>query len=355
MRRLHRWLGLALGAWLAVAGGSGALIVFWPEIETAGLPAAGPGPALPLATLASAATAALPEAPDGPLRLLPPATPGARFVAHFRLADGSRTTLHLDPATGAVLGERRWGHQRIHWFYALHHGGLFGRWGTLAAELAALPLLALLAAGLVLLARRDALPWREKLFFRKGLRGRRRLGNWHRVLGLWAALPLAIAAVTGLGIAFEQTTQTALYRLLRPSPGAVAPPQPGRGPIDLDGAVALVEAARPGWRVSAIDRADTAGRIPLLLLPREAWLPRAPSQALVDPGTGALLSLRDPDTVTHLTAWLMALHNGTAFGLPHRLAVVALGLVPAGLGGLGLILWLRGWGRLRQARARATA
>ena len=45
--------------------------------------------------------------------------------------------------------------------------------------------------------------------------------------------------------------------------------------------------------------------------------------------------LRDPDAVAHLTAWLMALHNGTAFGLPHRLAMLALGLLPAALGGLG--------------------
>jgi uncharacterized iron-regulated membrane protein len=355
MRRLHRWLGMALGVWLAVAGCSGALIVFWPEIEAAGLPAAGPGPALPLASLAAAAVAAKPEAPGGPLRLLPPAAPGERFQAQFRLADGSRTTLHLDPASGAVLGERRWGSHRIHWFYALHNGGLFGRWGGQVVGLAALPLLALLAAGLVLLARRDALPWREKLLLQPRLRGRRRLANWHRVLGLRAALPLAIAAGTGLGIAFDQTTQAVLYRLVRPSPGAVAPPLPGRGPLDLDGAVALVEAARPGWRVSAIDRMDAAGRIPLLLLPRDAWLPRAPSQALVDPGTGALLILRDPDAVAHLTAWLMALHNGTAFGLPHRLAVLALGLLPAALGGLGLALWLRGRARLWQARARATA
>jgi uncharacterized iron-regulated membrane protein len=355
MRRLHRWLGLVLGAWLAVAGGSGALIVFWPEIEAMGLPTAGPGPALPLAALAAAAAAARPEVPGGPLRLLPPAAPGERFQAQFQLADGSRTTLHLDPASGAVLGERRWGSQRIHWFYFLHNGALFGRWGGLAVGLAALPLLALLLAGLALWARRDALPWRERLIIRKGLRGRRRLANWHRVLGLRAALPLAIAAVTGLGIAFDQTTQAVLYRLVRPGPGAVAPLAPGRGPLDLDGAVALVEAARPGWRVSAIDRADTAGRIPLLLLPRDTGLPRAPSQALVDTGTGALLTLRDPDAVAHIGAWLMALHNGTAFGLPHRLAVVALGLLPAALGGLGLALWLRGRARLWQARARATA
>src|SRR4051794_25806315 len=119
LRRLHRWLGLAFGAWFAVLGLTGALMAFMPEIETRHVAAPSAGPPLPVPALLAAAAAALPEAEAGPLRVRPPAAPGESFRADFRLPTG-RTSLHLDPATGAVLGEVRWGGQVIHTVYSLH-------------------------------------------------------------------------------------------------------------------------------------------------------------------------------------------------------------------------------------------
>ncbi|HET7837448.1 MAG TPA: PepSY domain-containing protein, partial [Variovorax sp.] len=58
-----------------------------------------------------------------------------------------------------------------------------------------------------------------------------------------------------------------------------------------------------------------------------------------------------PHPAGRLGAWFTALHAGTAFGLPHRLFVLLLGLLPLGLGGLGLALSWRSRAGRRSLRA----
>ena len=45
-RRLHRWLGLGFGLWFALAGLSGAVLVFWREIEAVRFRTGTPQPAI---------------------------------------------------------------------------------------------------------------------------------------------------------------------------------------------------------------------------------------------------------------------------------------------------------------------
>jgi uncharacterized iron-regulated membrane protein len=352
MRRLHRWLALSLGAWFALLGLTGAVLVFEPEIEAWGIRSPGPGSgpgsgrALPLDELTAAAREA---GPPGLLRIWPAPGPGERFRADFRNEHG-RTTLYLDPASGAVLGEVRQGTHVVNWLHALHRGLLLGRPGDVLVGLLGLPLVALLAAGLGLWLRRDALPWREKLISIAGLRGRRRIANQHRALGFRAALPLLIAALTGIGMAFPQTLQWALYRVIRTIPPPLS--RPGEGPVDLAGAAALALAERPGWRVAFIDLPQP-GRPPLHaieLAPAAPW-PGQGATVRIDPATGALVEIVAADPVGRIRGWIIALHAGTVLGLPHRLAMLVVGLLPLVLGWLGLRLW---W-RARQARRRLRA
>ena len=346
MRRLHRWLALSLGAWFALLGLTGALLVFEPEIEAWHVRSPGPGPALPLDALTAAARAA---GPAGLLRIWPGAKPGDRFRADFR-DEGGRTTLYLDPATGALLGEVRQGAHLVNWFHALHRSLLLGRPGDVLVGLLGLPLAALLAAGLGLWFRRDALPWREKLLSIAGLRGRRRIANQHRALGFRAALPLLVAALTGIGMAFPQTLQWALYRVIRTIPPPLS--LPGEGPVDLAGAAALALAQRPGWRVVFIELPQP-GQPPLHeveLAPPSPW-PGQGATVRVDAATGALAAVIPADPVGTIRGWIIALHAGTVLGLPHRLALLVVGVLPLVLGWIGLRLW---W-RARQARRRLRA
>ncbi|TDH61023.1 hypothetical protein E2C06_18770 [Dankookia rubra] len=336
LRRLHRWLGLGVGAWFVLLGLTGALMAFMPEIETRHVAAPTGGPFLPLPALVEAAAAALPEADGGPLRVHPPTAPGESFRADFRLATGGRTSLHLDPATGAVLGEVRWGGQLIHTAYNLHRNLLI-RNGERFVGFLGLPVLGLLLAGLVLAAWPSVVSWRERVFSRAGLRGRRRLANLHTALALRALLPLLVAVGTGLALSFPQTTQRLLYRVTHATPQP--PPVPGDGRVDLAGALALAEAARPGWHLVWLDPPGETGRVTMAFAPPKAW-PGEEQVVTVETATGAL-TVALPHPAGRLGAWFTALHAGTAFGLPHRIFVVLLGLLPLALGYFGLAMWWR--------------
>jgi len=359
-RRAHRWLGLAFGLWFALAGLSGAVLVFWKEIEAAPLPVPSAGAPLPLDALLARAEAARGEAA---WRVFP----GERLRVEF-LGDGGRVSLYLDPADGRVLATLPWGGAAIHWLHMLHSGHLLGRAGGVAAGLAGLALLALLAAGLALWPRHPALPWRERLWLTPGLRGRRRQANRHRALGWRLAPLLAVAALSGTTLAFPDTTRAVLEPVLAPAPSAPDAPKPAARAPGLDAAVALAEARLPAWRLAWLVLPEEA-RDPLtvVLLPRDARWPSGRAWVEVGP-KGHLLDAGMPDGVDHARAWLMALHNGQWLPWAGRGMVVATGLSLPVFLWLGISLWARSRrrdrtgrdapGRVRGARAasaRATA
>ncbi len=336
LRPLHRWGGLLLGAWLAIAGLSGSVLVWWHELADPHLPTSA-GPPLPLAQLLKQASAQLP--PDSlPYRLLPGATPGAPVQLLALDAADRRLTLWLDPATAEVLYRRAWGDHWVHQLYNLHAGATLGEAGKLAAGLAGPAMLALLAAGLALWLRRHGLPWAELLRPVRGLRGLRRQRNRHRALGFWALPALALAAATGTTLSFPEATRAALAPFL-------AAPQPAReklGPLTLDAAIAAAEARLPGHRLAWLDLPDDpAAPYAMALLPRDGRV-AAPARlrAWLRPG---LLEHSPAGAVEQARAWFMALHNGAALGLAHRLAITALGLAPA-------VLWLLGLAMGRRRR-----
>jgi uncharacterized iron-regulated membrane protein len=349
-RRLHRWLGLGLGLWFALAGLTGAVLVFWREIEAAPLPAIAAGPSLPLSELVGRAKQHQAEAP---WRVFPPQGEGEPLRVEFLPEAGGRVSLYLDPTDGRVLAKLPWGGAAIHWLYELHSGHILGRVGGVAVGLSGLALAALAGLGLALWPRHAAIPWRERLVSVQGLRGRRRLANWHRVVGLRSAPLLLLAAVSGATLAFPDTTRALLEPVLPPAPAPGFGSKTGAGPLDLDGAMRLAEATHPGWRTAWLVLEDD---VQVVLLPRDAPWPSGRAWVSVELFSGRVRAHGLPDAVDHVRAWLMALHNGKALGWLGRGLVVLLGLSLPVMGWLGWRLWRRG--RIRGARAasgRATA
>ena len=345
-RRLHRWLGLGLGLWFALAGLSGAVLVFWRQIEAAPLPSPAAGPSRPLSELVGRAKL---HAGEAPWRVFPPQREGEALRVEFLPEAGGRLSLYLDPTDGRVLASLPWGGAAIHWLYELHSGHILGRTGGVVAGLLGLVLLALVVLGLVLWPRHAAIPWRERLVSVKGLRGRRRLANWHRVLGLRTAPLLLVAAVSGTTLAFPDTTRELLEPLTPAAPAPGQGPKTGEGPIDLDGAMRLAEAAHPGWRTAWLVLDD---EVQVALLPRDARWPSGRAWAVLDMRDGRVVEHGRPDAVDHIRAWLMALHNGQVLGWVGRGVIVLLGLSLPAMGWLGWRLWVRG---ARAASAPATA
>ncbi len=355
-RRLHRWIALTLGLWFAVAGITGSVLVFWKELEAPPRATLASGPALTITELLKAAAAAWPAEAD--IFRIFPHNPGVaepiRFEALVPDARGQerRRTLRLDPATGARIGEDGWGESWVHVIYDLHDGKLFGPWGDWPVGFAGIAFLLLISAGAWLWTRHDTTPLREGLRPVGGLRGLRRRRNLHRSIGIWAALPLAIAALTGVTLSFPGATRSVLAPLgTAGAPAVVRTEKPSEpaGPITLDEAIALARAAFPGWPIAWIDLpVQPRGLVGFALRTGRGGV-EAPARVTVNTST-AVVEAAQASNVETMRAWFMALHNGQAFGPMHRGAVVGFGLLPGALGVIGLLIWWRR--RAHAARAR---
>jgi uncharacterized iron-regulated membrane protein len=339
--RVHRWLGLLVGGWFALAGLSGAALVFWRPIEDLefGAPPPAAGTALPLEALVAAAQARYPG--GDPFRIILPERAGETPRVEILRAKGGRASVQVDPVSGAVLSERVWGRAVIHWIYDLHSGGLFGRNGVATVGITGIVLGVLVLLGLLLWARYAWRPLRESIWPRTGLRGLRRLRNLHRPAGLWLALPLVLACATGFGLAFPEVVREYLPPLLE----AEAPTRriPGNGkPMTLAEALAAAEAAVPGWRGAWIDLPEASGRQDATVRLRLAQPGRIDGIAEVVVSLDTRTMWVTPVApVERVRAWIMALHNGHAFGLAHQLAIILLGLTPGLLFVTGFLAWRR--------------
>ncbi len=349
--RAHRWLGLLLGGWFAFAGLTGAVLVFWKPIEDLEFAQAPPavGPALPLEALVAAAQARHPG--GDAFRIFLPERPGEVPRVEILRAGGGRVSVHVDPVSGAVLSERVWGGAAIHWLYDLHSGGILGRGGVVAVGVVGVALATLALLGLVLWARYAWRPLREAIWPRGGLRGLRRLRNLHRLAGLWLGLPLVLAGATGFGLAFPEVVRDLMPPLLEAEAPARRVSGSGKR-MTLAELMAAAEVAMPGWRGAWIELPEPGGGPDAVLRIRPADRRRIDgiAQVFIALDTGEM-KVTPAAPVERLRAWIMALHNGHAFGLGHQLAIILLGLTPVLLFVTGFLAWRRRSAPARQQAA----
>ncbi|MES2711591.1 MAG: PepSY-associated TM helix domain-containing protein [Pseudomonadota bacterium] len=349
--RAHRWLGLLLGGWFAFAGLTGAVLVFWKPIEDLefGASPVASGAALPLEALVASALARRPGGDAFRIFLPEQAVDPAR-VEILGSPDG-RVSIHVDPVSGAILGERAWGGAAIHWLYDLHSGGILGRRGVVTVGVLGVVLAGLALLGLILWARYAWRPLRDAIWPRGGLRGLRRLRNLHRPAGLWLSLPLVLAGATGFGLAFPEVVRDLVPPLLEAESPARRVQGSGK-PITLADALASAEAAMPGWRGAWIELPEP-GRAPDVVVRLRPADPRRVdgiAQVFVALDSGAM-KVTPAAPVERVRAWIMALHNGHAFGLGHQLAIILLGLTPVLLFVTGFLAWRRRSVPVRQRQA----
>jgi uncharacterized iron-regulated membrane protein len=200
--RWHFYAGLFVMPFLVVLAITGTLYCFQPQIEPLLYPqrltvAPQAVPRLPEDALLARARAAMPPDAVAVTAVVASAPErSAEFI--FRLADGDKQSVYVNPYTGAVLGTLSVERRFMQVDRMLHRKLLLGKPGELLMELAACWTLVMIGTGVALWWPREKTTARAALLPRFTLKGRALWKNVHAVMGIWLALGALAFVLTGL-------------------------------------------------------------------------------------------------------------------------------------------------------------
>jgi uncharacterized iron-regulated membrane protein len=200
--RWHFYAGLFVMPFLVVLAITGTLYCFQPQIEPLLYPhrlivEPQTTPRLTEDALLARARAAMPadaRALTAPIASAPDRS--TEFI--FRLADGEKRSVYLNPYSGEVLGTLSVEHRFMQVDRMLHRKLLLGKPGELLMELAACWTLVMIGTGVALWWPREKTTARAALVPHFSLRGRALWRNLHAVMGIWLALGALAFVLSGL-------------------------------------------------------------------------------------------------------------------------------------------------------------
>lgn len=363
--RLHRWVGLVLAGYLAIAGLTGSIIAFHPELDAALNPdllrASGGAMERPFDDLAAQVAAAEPRG-----RLVM-AVFGAdsRQATAFHLEplrdplSGMRqrldaTVLYADPATGQVLGGRNPDagccsrHTVMRFLYVLHyslHGGRALR--VLLGFVAVLWMLDCLVGFALTLPPgwRSWRSWKASWQIKHPAGYYRRVLDLHRAGGLWLWGALFVLALSGAYLNLRNPVFAPVVELVSPlTPSPETRPAPAQAGLQIGFADALAlaraEARRQGWQERPAFIWHGAGNG----IYRVAFGQGLTADVYLDAYDGRVLQARTAFEGSGGDIFLqmqLPLHSGRIAGLPGRIFVAVVGLVVAMLSVTGVLIWYR--------------
>jgi uncharacterized iron-regulated membrane protein len=364
--KLHRYLGLLLGAILVIAGISGSLLVFWQPLD-AWLEPSLPAPsaectreryqAVPM--LLDAAARRAPRAGRLSSIAFPHAEQPLLWLQYSLPKPGAdwddRFDVFVDPCTGAASAARVWDTQHAPWrgpvmgvVMRLHTSLLLNRPGLWAGNYilstSALLLIVSVLSGVYLWWPRRA-RWGDAIRIKRGASRERFIYDLHKSVGACAALLLLISLFSGMHLyePWHGLINRAVQRVSPSTRYGAAEPEPTRAetqiaPVEI---VARVYNAFPDALVRSLSLPDAPGRAySASLYTGAVW----PTTVRIDGYTGKILSVLGPHEASRgdrFLSWLYPLHTGHAFGLPGRIVILLLGLLPGMLYVTGIMRWLQ--------------
>jgi len=358
----HRWFGLIAAAWLAVLGLTGAILVFYEEIDRGLNPEwRAPAPEGAEPRLDGLIAAAERTQPGGFVRFVDlPDGPNEPARISFGAREGVSTPpppsglqVFGDPHTGEILGQRRFGALRFDrphlapLVYQLHINLMMGPVFTwLAGLLAFLWIFDHLASAV--LSFPTAAKWAQSFRIRAGARGHKLVFDLHRAVGLWAFPVTLVLAVSGVYFNWYEDFKKAVSATM-PTTAAYSERAPDlKAPIyapsvSADAAIAIAT-GRTGARVDSILMLPEKGLHEVRLFDPRDVEPYGGRSIYVDMRSGTVAA-DEHDTEggagNVVLAWQYPLHSGKAFGWPGRIAILLAGLAVAMFSVTGVMIWAR--------------
>ncbi|MDO8047621.1 PepSY-associated TM helix domain-containing protein [Janthinobacterium sp. SUN211] len=389
---LHRYAGLLMAGFLIVAGVTGSALAWKDELEAAMLPAvfraAPPAPgAAPLDALLLRESIAA-RFPQASVTYAPLSAPPGRSMVFYLRPPGdaplASDEVFVDPYTGAVLGQRRWGEisqgainllpfiERLHYALALGDTGLF-IFGLVAIVWT---VDCFIGAALTFPARLKKrspgskpwlLRWRPSWLLRRHGGSYKLIFDLHRAGGLWLWAMLLVFAWSG--VAFNlYGVYAAVMQPLFPHQGAeeaVARHTPSPGP-HLDWPAARTQgrllmhalAQRHAFAIveeNALSYERALGVYSYnVRSSRDVRARKGLTTVFFDAASGRQLAAWLPTGAASgdtIRSWISALHMASMWGWPFKMFICAMGVLVAGLSVSGVLIWRR----KRQGQAKAKA
>lgn len=402
---LHRWAGLTLTLFLAVAGFTGIFLAWIEELEIATAPelhlAAPPYPGAAVLDPLVLREAALVRHPGARIDFVPQQIePGRSLRLHLEWLD-PKTGLELDgpgwddlfiaPYTGKELGNRKWGDitqgvkNLMPFVYRLHYSFALDAFGLLVFGIAALvwTLDCFVGFYLTLPVRRAPAPdrqpsaqgwwsrWHPSWAVRWRASRYKLNFDLHRAGGLWLWPLLLVFAWSSVSFNLPQVYVPVMKQLGAEDPreiyfdGLLARPrlEPRIGIVEAlqrGRALAPVEARKAGlairstggtylWHVPSI-----GAYVYFFTTSADISRDGAGTAVAFDSDTGMLRGVRIPtgtNAANTVGTWIEALHTAHVLGTPWRIAVSLIGALVTMLCVTGVVIWMRKRsGRLARVR-----
>ncbi len=372
---LHRWVGLVMAGFLAIAGLTGSLLAFYPELDAAASPQVRlvtppyeGAPMLDIVTLRERALIQRPEIwADSAVTPWQPGYALSMWVEPREEGARVDNELFIDPYTGEVLGGRLWGDVSQGWInlmpfiYLLHYSLALGAVGTYAFGVVALLWTLDCFVGAYLTLPRGR-PFLQKWKPAWGVKHKRLNYDLHRAGGLWTWAMLFVLAWSSVALNLSEVYYPVTNVMLgfaehsEPPPLDADQPEPGmdwhqayaRAQVLMRDAV--MEHGLSGYREDALRYDEHRGEFNYWIATKfknggEAydWFGIS-----FDANTGELLRINEEDVEPHkeragdfVTRWIIDLHMAKVWGLPFRIFVCLMGLVVTVLSVTGVVIWWR--------------
>lgn len=354
VRKLHLWLGLALGGLFVLLGLTGSALVFYPDLDALLHPEIqieGSGPPDWDNALAMV-RAAYPDK-TGPWRFEVAREPGAIPARYYdppeRPVYAFRPMMvWLSPDGSRVLRRDYWGEYVMTFIYDLHYRLLLGEPGGKILGWIGFGLLALLLSGLWVWWPRGS--WIKALRFKRNAPPQRSLRDWHKLTGLSGLAFLLILTFTGIMLELPEESDAALNAIglsvdHAPHVHRQATSASGDHAVRPSQAIQAAMLALPDARLAWIETPPHDGGTFRLRMqvPGDPSFRFPHSFVWIDAKSGKVLAIQDArngGAGTTINNWVHPLHDGSAGGLAGRLLAVIVGFLP-------LVLFVTGWRRWR--------
>jgi uncharacterized iron-regulated membrane protein len=200
IRQVHLWLGFASGIVLLMVAFTGCLLAFEDEIRDVTQHDLLYVEAQPLPAISVKQIRAAIRKYDSTLKLNQIrfyGDPGKAVQCYTR----NKKIIAVHPYSGKILGIRDTSKDVLSLLLSFHRTLLLGETGELIIRCHVWIFLAMLLSGIVLWMPPRLKQWKQNLVLKSNLPPKRRNYEWHRMLGLYAWLPLMMIAITGISMA----------------------------------------------------------------------------------------------------------------------------------------------------------